>query len=164
MEPRPSERGNNSFTARYLYAAPGFNGATSFRTWKPCRHGGATAPCSELQWSHVLPNVETARSSARRLSPHALQWSHVLPNVETTASAVRTREPRASMEPRPSERGNIAMASMSLRASASMEPRPSERGNAPWDGPPYAGAELQWSHVLPNVETCRCSCAVARYR
>src|SRR5207249_7856067 len=65
-----------------------------------------------------------------------------------------TRQRGASMEPRPSERGNsanILHAYTLLRAS--MEPRPSERGNALARIDVVKGWRLQWSHVLPNVET-----------
>jgi len=68
-----------------------------------------------------------------------LQWSHVLPNVETHALEGVIEVPHvASMEPRPSERGNL---------SGGHEPDNTET--------------LQWSHVLPNVETRRESAARA---
>src|SRR5215510_7452102 len=94
MEPRPSERGNGSGTQLALAQGAG------------------------LQWSHVLPNVETkygcdgctGRSCCfngatsfrtwKRLTIERydgllreLQWSHVLPNVETS-SARPTSRPR----------------------------------------------------------------------
>src|SRR5262245_54086758 len=83
MEPRPSERGNMLPVA--------------------IKRAGTT----ELQWSHVLPNVETTPPSAYSSSHALLQWSHVLPNVETLVFEVKAYKGfKASMEPRPSERGN----------------------------------------------------------
>ena len=61
-----------------------------------------------------------------------LQWSHVLPNVETLlAGCGLIYASVASMEPRPSERGNNStrLARVTKFRPASMEPRPSERGN-----------------------------------
>src|SRR5262245_7650245 len=85
MEPRPSERGNSS------------------------RPGGGRRFVSMLQWSHVLPNVETVLLLVRDNNGLArLQWSHVLPNVETQRCRPRVCPAYcASMEPRPSERGNV---------------------------------------------------------
>src|SRR5262245_57317961 len=84
-----------------------------------------------------------------------LQWSHVISNVETIAKSERDADlARASMEPRPLERGNLtsgwarssrrtcfngATSSRTWKPEcccecgcwqwASMEPRPLERGN-----------------------------------
>ena len=62
---------------------------------------------------------------------------------------------QASMEPRPSERGNGRHESAgNAPRLASMEPRPSERGNSSLAVQTACRrAALQWSHVLPNVET-----------
>src|SRR5205823_5762695 len=85
----------------------GFNGATSFRTWKRAKVRTNESNALKLQWSHVLPNVETFPGHVQG-HPHA----------------------HASMEPRPSERGNGNILDAVPQASlASMEPRPSERGN-----------------------------------
>src|SRR5262245_52074436 len=81
MERRPFERGNPRYGRRRHTEYTGFNGATSFRTWK---HSCATSEprCTvALQWSHVLSNVETQRA----------RHDHVLIG-------------NASMEPRPFER------------------------------------------------------------
>src|SRR6516162_1489998 len=143
MEPRPSERGNRHPRRATDTSVARFNGATSFRTWKPRAKASFPNTHPTLQWSHVLPNVETV---AVRMSCPAttwLQWSHVLPNVETCPpEACRAGAHLASMEPRPSERGNAVSAGTctALNLTASMEPRPSERGN------PRVPAEL---HGLP---------------
>ena len=87
MEPRPSERGNISSSSSEVLMS------------------------GRLQWSHVLPNVETRTEPGcgllrRRfngatsfrtwkregrqgvtMAGASLQWSHVLPNVETLAAA-----------------------------------------------------------------------------
>jgi len=62
---------------------------------------------------------------------------------------------RASMEPRPAERGNPGHYQIVEEGQeASMEPRPSERGNnATGQTQVATTGGLQWSHVLPNVET-----------
>src|ERR1043166_9364189 len=60
-----------------------FNGATSSRTWKP-RSSRAISPLKhQLQWSHVLTNVETDVHLSPCTPALGLQWSHVLTNVET---------------------------------------------------------------------------------
>src|SRR5262249_8061469 len=88
-----------------------FNGATSFRTWKqvcgrhstvlrwasmeprPSGRGNAPTPqgCwgrnQSLQWSHVLPDVETCYHDLHAALLPTLQWSHVLPDVETKPSS-----------------------------------------------------------------------------
>ncbi len=108
---------------------PGFNGATSSRTWKGEEAVTATIQYQKLQWSHVLTNVESTSRCARATAASALQWSHVLTNVERLcghrplalfrcfngATSSRTWKElkaytdgelaRASMEPRPHERG-----------------------------------------------------------
>src|SRR6201986_2087604 len=109
----------------------GFNGATSSRTWKLKAQGFVIVRDAMLQWSHVLTNVETLRVCLCIIVGIVLQWSHVLTNVETLrvactppsvfrfngATSSRTwkrfdskpdvlAQLRASMEPRPHERGN----------------------------------------------------------
>ena len=129
MEPRPFERGNGPQAAGCARTV-GFNGATSFRTWKQDA-ASALAMAAGLQWSHVLPNVETSSVRCLCAAVRLLQWSHVLPNVETSGFACCWRKSTA----------------------ASMEPRPFERGNDR-DAVRQPSAVLQWSHVLSNVETC----------
>ena len=108
MEPRPSERGNATAMAALATYLTGFNGATSFRTWKLPANAGIRRRVNRLQWSHVLPNVETTEVDERL-----------------------EKKDNASMEPRPSERGNVSTV-LTLGGDPPM---------------------LQWSHVLPNVET-----------
>src|ERR1051326_5227681 len=94
MEPHPSERGNRAAAAIGRRGGKRFNGATSFRTWKhfeaigqivnngmasmephPSERGNSHSPCNSadqwpsLQWSHILPNVETSppRTNRRRV-------------------------------------------------------------------------------------------------
>src|SRR5262245_45838767 len=66
MEPRPSERGNRDQQLGAAKTANGFNGATSFRTWKRPLGPQGHLPRTLLQWSHVLPNVETAQGGVDR--------------------------------------------------------------------------------------------------
>src|SRR5919109_148081 len=85
MEPRPHERGNIGTRLQFLAGGRCFNGATSSRTWKPLKLSTTQAEEYELQWSHVLTNVETWPCLTHS-APHGqtLQWSHVLTNVETS--------------------------------------------------------------------------------
>ena len=131
MEPRPHERGKSE--------KPFFVSALF-----------------QLQWSHVLTNVERwgrvravslfacfngatssrtwkglSLSGGRVWSPTPLQWSHVLTNVERRRVA-----------------GNGHAAK-----KASMEPRPHERGKSPIFCRSSRRKSLQWSHVLTNVES-----------
>ena len=88
-----------------------------------------------------------------------LQWSHVLTNVET-CRAVRgcRRGHRASMEPRPHERGNACasgapLCALALCFNGATSSRTWKRGTEVEDAGEDTG--LQWSHVLTNVETSR---------
>ena len=108
MEPRPHERGKQNKTPQWLRLLQSFNGATSSRTWKARRSSWIFVRARQLQWSHVLTNVERTdaplagfvtenasmeprpheRGKPRRAAPLAqeerwLQWSHVLTNVES---------------------------------------------------------------------------------
>ncbi len=57
------------------------------------------------------------------------------------------------MEPRPHERGKqFRFACLHRFFSASMEPRPHERGKPALRHPLFGRSQLQWSHVLTNVE------------
>ena len=60
-----------------------FNGATSFRRWKLrlCLKGPSTTRL--LQWGHLLSAVETGRRLPDRPGPCRLQWGHLLSAVET---------------------------------------------------------------------------------
>ena len=85
MEPRPHERGKFRVNRRAHDHGSRFNGATSSRTWK-------------VKWRRDMQNER-----------HVLQWSHVLTNVERRAQKrAYVGAVRASMEPRPHERGKRA--------------------------------------------------------
>ena len=111
MEPRPFERGNADVLGTAT-CKRSFNGATSFQTWKPlavtacdsCRiicFNGAT---SFQTWKHRRPCCTLPDACS------LLQWSHVLPDVETSTRcrAMQHAGRTASMEPRPFRRGNRA--------------------------------------------------------
>src|SRR2546423_5996620 len=108
MEPRPHERGNPGRGRALTRSSSSFNGATSSRTWKPLAVEQARENLEELQWSHVLTNVETCHTYfGHRTCLLSLQWSHVLTNVETARIvAMSIAAFVASMELRPHERGN----------------------------------------------------------
>ncbi len=58
MEPRSFERGERYWRRERPASRPSFNGATFFRTWRGWRPGNRHCGRCELQWSHVLSNVE----------------------------------------------------------------------------------------------------------
>ncbi len=83
MGPRPVGRGNVDLFRAFRQMQICFNGATSCRTWK---HELETIdPGSEvqLQWGHVLSDVETLGKSPQIRGLLELQWGHVLSDVET---------------------------------------------------------------------------------
>ena len=131
MEPRPHERGNQRM--RLLLREQ----LLASMEPRPHERGNKVAPPLkwqariELQWSHVLTNVETPVAARRGKSK---------PGCFNGATSSRTWKPvtrlptrgslPASMEPRPHERGNNTQNSKGeLSNDASMEPRPHERGN-----------------------------------
>ncbi len=109
MEPRPHERGKADVEGKPLRESlwlqwshvltnvesraacfarcsiPGFNGATSSRTWKASKWKDLILPHWLLQWSHVLTNVERREAGREDAGKHA------------------------SMEPRPHERGKCLL-------------------------------------------------------
>ncbi len=90
MEPRPHERGNSGGRVTVNSSITTFNGATSSRTWKHWLRETQGDATIDLQWSHVLTNVETARRETSIFAAGFLQWSHVLTNVETAPRPVDT--------------------------------------------------------------------------
>ena len=82
MEPRPHERGKQRWWRTIGAARCCFNGATSSRTWKDSDRLARKSTALTLQWSHVLTNVE-----------------------RSLLQGESQRRQRASMEPRPHERG-----------------------------------------------------------
>ena len=89
---------------------------------------GAVAP--ELQWGHVLLDVERTWHPLRWLAHDALQWGHVLLDVESSLFLVHTLKCwQASMGPRPVGRGEKrSKHARASDAAASMGPRPVGRG------------------------------------
>ena len=144
MEPRPHERGKNTFGRRLQCCESGFNGATSSRTWK-----GQLMPPSKphfvtgLQWSHVLTNVESSLNSRRAFATSP-----------------------ASMEPRPHERGKSAQSTTLAPLQSGFNGATSSRT---WKVEAVTIQEnrrrrLQWSHVLTNVESCNEQTVAGWYR
>ncbi len=163
MGPRRRRRGRGG--RRFCGPVAGsvrFNGATSSSTWK-VGHG---APIPSSGW--------------------ALQWGHVVVDVEgqMPRSARKGRRP-ASMGPRRRRRGRRSLRGQigNARGRASMGPRRRRRGRAPpachgaCGGRSFNGAtssstwkarhrrgrarrstELQWGHVVVDVEGPRHSC------
>src|SRR5712691_6329906 len=88
---------------------------------------------AQLQWSHVLSDVETARIRRRpRIRPSRLQWSHVLSDVETAPCAIVISGTPASF-----------YGATSFQTWKQLDMRRSVKNV--W--------QLQWSHVLSDVET-----------
>ena len=131
------------------------SGTSSRRPSAYCAEVLPTSLTPRLQWSHVLPNVETCQAATSQTTPKRFNGAT---SFRTWKPAVNPppvpRQPRfngatsfrtwkrlcppghgvwphpASMEPRPSERGNHNIMRLSRTSTvASMEPRPSERGN-----------------------------------
>src|SRR5205823_4877744 len=131
MEPRPHERGNGCCSVGQvrrkgtsMEPRPHERGNTPFRTER-CRF------LVELQWSHVLTNVETDRARHGG-GPCPFTSMEPRPHERGNLGAVElaARQCMTSMEPRPHERGNAAKEELRAEAEAtSMEPRPHERGN-----------------------------------
>ena len=106
MEPRLFKRGNTAKRKSKLKRGTGFNGATSFQTWKYFSRLSKSKMEIPLQWSHVFSNVEMFEpkislpdSLIASMEPrlfkrgnfddenlialvYLLQWSHVFSNVE----------------------------------------------------------------------------------
>src|ERR1043166_3862149 len=181
MEPRPHERGNFRDQVQVLDVGrasmeprPHERGNEKTKALKPPQ-------LLKLQWSHVLTNVETRRlparlrrhhngfngaTSSRTWKPffdfagqpgrHLLQWSHVLTNVETQGAA-RESSGRTCF--------NGATSSRTWKRSGRRRPRATRicfngaTSSRTWNHVPLAPppavtpAQLQWSHVLTNVET-----------
>ena len=115
----------------------------------------AVSGMSLLQWSHAQSSVETRRllalplvrlcfngatpnrawklCSVMLIAESSIRFNGATPNrawKPRPARIVECRRHRASMEPRPIERGNLEMELRIKQAQqASMEPRPIERGN-----------------------------------
>ena len=154
MEPRPHERGKRCFNANSKQCRNCFNGATSSRTWKVraatrpktlwSSFNGATSSRTWKEWHPTL----------RRWLSVRLQWSHVLTNVESRFRQ-RLRAALVSFNGATSSRtwkGGQCLQRTDAGKLASMEPRPHERGKSKSRLRDCAGRELQWSHVLTNVE------------
>ena len=130
MEPRPHERGK-------------------------LRSRLVPADKSTLQWSHVLTNVESA------LSKDTFDKFIISFNGATSSrtwkdawETLNTLTPRASMEPRPHERGKTIQRVRRETSSGSFNGATSSRTwkvqRASRKGTTITS--LQWSHVLTNVE------------
>ena len=130
MGPRLFRRGNEEINDRIEIHHPGFNGATSFQTWK------------------------LSRALSIWITGGMLQWGHVFSDVEMSAVLV-TESPKrlASMGPRLFRRGNTKASSSPRKTwMASMGPRLFRRGN-PTDPNLCSEDEgLQWGHVFSDVE------------
>jgi len=108
MGPRLFRRGNADHIVQVFCQPLGFNGATSFQTWKREILPASDSAEDKLQWGHVFSDVETALLPAAAISPIAasmgprlfrrgnarsfkkdscsfgeLQWGHVFSDVET---------------------------------------------------------------------------------
>ena len=116
----------------------GFNGATSSRTWKAAFGvTGLILSQPQLQWSHVLTNVERSDDwPGSRLQDRASMEPRPHERGKSSRTLLPRHRSRASMEPRPHERGKIDDMGIVLLTSpgASMEPRPHERGKPDLQG------------------------------
>src|ERR687884_237052 len=111
MEPRPHERGNSCFLRRALARQMCFNGATSSRTWKQTWGKPERTITEQLQWSHVLTNVETnggvkrpgkaerfnGATSSRTWKPPRYRLFRLCPLRFNGATSSRTWKPGAGL-------------------------------------------------------------------
>ena len=65
----------------------GFNGATSFQTWKLVGVLGIFLASTMLQWGHVFSDVEISYSATKTIDTKMLQWGHVFSDVEISRTA-----------------------------------------------------------------------------
>ena len=95
MGPRLFRRGNTGSGSTGCWAGNGFNGATSFQTWKYQMTHSELSERRELQWGHVFSDVEMVASAVLHLLDSQLQWGHVFSDVEMLAPANPWRRPAA---------------------------------------------------------------------
>ena len=96
MGPPPFGGGNPASWWSGIAATSGFNGATSFRRWKPGYHCEVNQGPDPLQWGHLLSAVETSDHQPLTVSNMALlQWGHLLSAVETGCTPCPGRSRRA---------------------------------------------------------------------
>jgi len=87
MGPRLFRRGNTGAIPFSVVVRCGFNGATSFQTWKQVKDWPIKVVLGELQWGHVFSDVETCTGGANTIGIGQLQWGHVFSDVETSNPA-----------------------------------------------------------------------------
>ncbi len=130
-----------------------FNGATSWWTWKPPVNAARYFVEHELQWGHVLVDVETIVFALAFRSPSALQWGHVLVDVETRWELARASRGGAGFNGATSwwTWKRLWERRVEVRLRASMGPRLGGRGNAlcgaasPPRGSSFNGATSWWT-------------------
>src|SRR5256714_6155730 len=133
MEPRPHERGNSLRPECVTSTVKGFNGATSSRTWKLDLQTWQSLDTTELQWSHVLTNVETPSYYPRKeTGPPCFNGA--------TSSRTWKRALQHGCRRPLRRRFNGATSSRTWKPTSPSTQTSGETA-------------LQWSHVLTNVET-----------
>ncbi len=131
MGPRLFRRGNLYNTGNDAVSSWGFNGATSFQTWKCAAGDLRDDQANRLQWGHVFSDVEMTdidgvdkTYNVASMGPRLFRRGNYAPE---TREGIRLR---ASMGPRLFRRGNLKTHPSSLpRNKASMGPRLFRRGN-----------------------------------
>ena len=96
MGPRLFRRGNTTKINKILNMTAGFNGATSFQTWKHNEAVKTVKFSARLQWGHVFSDVETGLSGVNVLATFWLQWAHVFFRISRAKSWKHQRENRRS--------------------------------------------------------------------
>ena len=91
MGPRLFRRGNTTKINKILNMTAGFNGATSFQTWKHNEAVKTVKFSARLQWGHVFSDVETGLSGVNVLATFWLQWGHVFSDVETNHGNINVK-------------------------------------------------------------------------
>ena len=153
MGPRLFRRGNIPLCRSGRFSTIGFNGATSFQTWKSCVEmefpGGGLASMGPRLFRRGNP----AENCARMDENFASMGPRLFRRGNMTQLWGQGNVDAASMGPRLFRRGNVASPLCTVRSqAASMGPRLFRRGNY-GRGPKAPGcAGLQWGHVFSDVE------------
>ncbi len=132
MGPRLFRRGNYIQAIFSDLVISGFNGATSFQTWKWPGYHKAAPSHNMLQWGHVFSDVE----------------------ITSRGDTYPPDRPAASMGPRLFRRGNYIQAIFSDLVISGFNGATSFQT---WKWPGYHKAApshnmLQWGHVFSDVE------------
>ena len=128
----PRRRGGRLFASVcWWWWEAGFNGATSSSRWKVVARIIMGLLATQLQWGHLVVEVEGRERSGPDPKPNPLQWGHLVVEVEGSSLVVVGSSRRSSF--------NGATSSSRWKAGR----RRHSSGNQP---------RLQWDHLVVEVE------------